>query len=97
MKIVELFPSCQSQIPSSDSLQNRRLSSVVGPSQNDVSWQSKSDFLESLKSSDGDAFNHDALFRLLITSSSLPRSSITLTAICPCSPASNGALVVPDK
>jgi hypothetical protein len=31
------------------------------------------------------------------TSSSLPRSSMTLTATCRCSPASNGALVVPAR
>src|SRR5208337_924123 len=35
--------------------------------------------------------------RLFTTSNSFPRSSITFTAICPCSPGSNGVLVVPAR
>jgi len=38
-----------------------------------------------------------ASFKLFTTSNSFPRWSITFTATCPCSPATNGALIVPAR
>ncbi len=92
LKVIELFPTIKCQPPSSDRLKDSCFSRVVRSGKYNMPRQVKNYLLESLESPDGEFSDHRLeLLRLSTTKSSLPRSSITLTAIWPSSPASNGA------
>src|ERR1019366_4989582 len=74
-----------------------RLSAIVRAGENDVAAQVERLLFKPLEPPQNHFLDHFAASSFLTTSNSLPRGSITFTAIWPCSPAGNGALVVPAK
>src|SRR5688572_22320385 len=98
MKIVEILPNTEGHVPRCDRLEQRGLPHVVRPGNDRMTRQVECQLIESLEIPNDHAPEyHFASFRLLTTISSLPRSSITLTAIWPCSPDSKGTDTLPDK
>ena len=99
VEVVQFLPPLQSQTPRGNRLENGRLAGVVRPCQDDVTGQRELDTVEPLETFDDDSADHrrSCCGNGRTTSSSLPRSSITLTATCLCSPASKGALIVPAR
>src|SRR3990170_7919855 len=95
--VIQLLPAGECQAPCGDSLEQRRLARVVRTCDDNVARQNELHVVEALESFDEHPSDH-GLHRISpqgiasATRSSLPRSSMTFTATCFCSPASNGAL-----
>ena len=94
---MQLLPRFERQRPGGNRLENCGLAAVVWPGKNNVACQIESFLLKSFKPAQDDFLDHFVSSSFLTTSNSLPRGSITFTAICWCSPAGKGALMVPAK
>lgn len=85
------------QLPSRNCLKQRSLSGIVRPSQNHMPSNNELHIAKPLEVLERYQADHCAPSSFLTTISSLPRSSITFTAICRCWPTLNGVDVSPAK
>src|SRR3989304_9882270 len=98
VEVFELLPAVEGKGPGRDGLKHRGLPRIVRAGEHHMPGQQELHVAEPLEAAEADAPDHAvASLRIFTTSSSLPRSSMTLTATWPWSPASKGALVVPAR
>src|SRR4030042_3573693 len=98
LKVIQFAPFSKGKIPSCYRLKQSRFTGIIRTRQHDMAGNIECDFIKAFESGDNNLANHPfASFSDFTTSNSFPRSSITFTAICPCSPASNDALTVPAR